>query len=158
MGLLRLVKQHGPERLDAACARAVAAGARSYRPVESILKHGLDRLPLDAEPVPPSPRPLHDNVRGPAYYERPDAEAFIVVLEQAHDDVLQDEHLRDIIENNPEDIGLREYQRRFQRAAAALFARQERLGTAFTRDAKVRQELARMFFGRRTKRPLVSAP
>jgi transposase len=29
LGILRLAKQHGPERLDAACGRAVAAGARS---------------------------------------------------------------------------------------------------------------------------------
>ena len=56
LGILRLAKQHGPARLDAACARAVAAGARSYRHVESILKHGLDRLPLDPAPVPPDPR------------------------------------------------------------------------------------------------------
>ena len=72
--ILRLAKQHGPVRLDAACARAVAAGARSYRHVASILKHGLDRLPLDAEPATPSPRRTHANVRGPAYYEQPDHE------------------------------------------------------------------------------------
>ena len=74
LGLLRLTKQHGAERLDAACARANRAGARSYRHVESILKHGLDRLPLDAEAPTPEPRPLHANVRGPAYYEPSDAE------------------------------------------------------------------------------------
>ena len=74
LGILRLAKQHGPARLDAACARALAAGARSYRHVDSILKHGLDRLPLDGEPAPPSPRLVHANVRGPAYYEPPDAE------------------------------------------------------------------------------------
>ena len=74
LGILRLAKQHGPARLDAACARALAAGARSYRHVESILKHGLDRLPLDGEPAPPPVRPLHANVRGPAYYEPLDAE------------------------------------------------------------------------------------
>ena len=69
LGILRLAKQHGPERLDAACARALAAGARSYRHVDSILKHGLDRLPLDVAPAPPRARPVHANVRGPAYYE-----------------------------------------------------------------------------------------
>jgi hypothetical protein len=71
LGLFRLAKQHGPVRLDAACARAVAAGARSYRHVESILKHGLDRLPLDAAPPPPTLRPVHANVRGPEYYTLP---------------------------------------------------------------------------------------
>ena len=71
LGIFRLAKQHGPVRLDAACARAVAAGARSYRHVESILKHGLDRLPLDAAPTPPTPRPVHTNIRGPEYYPPP---------------------------------------------------------------------------------------
>jgi transposase len=68
LGLLRLAKQSGPTRLDAACARAHAAGARSYRHVDAILKHGLDRqTTLD---LPPATRPLpaHANVRGPAYY------------------------------------------------------------------------------------------
>jgi transposase len=74
LGILRLAKQHGPQRLDAACARAAAAGARSYRHVASILKHGLDRLPLDADLATPSPRPTHTNVRGPAYYEQAHAE------------------------------------------------------------------------------------
>jgi transposase len=31
--------------LEAACARALLVGVRSYRHVDSILKHGLDRLP-----------------------------------------------------------------------------------------------------------------
>lgn len=74
LGLLRLAKRHGPERLEAACGRAGAAGARSYRHVDAILKHGLDRLPLDPAPVTPSPRPAHANVRGAAYYESPDTE------------------------------------------------------------------------------------
>jgi transposase len=73
LGILRLAKRHGPARLDAACARALAAGARSYRHVESILKHGLDRLPVDDAPA-PIVRPVHANVRGPAYYEPADPE------------------------------------------------------------------------------------
>ena len=74
LGLLRLVKQHGPARLDAACARAGVAGAQSYRHVASILKHGLDRLPLEGPAPAPDPRPLHANVRGAAYYTHPNAE------------------------------------------------------------------------------------
>ena len=46
LGILRLAKRYGAARLEAACARALAVGARSYRHVDSILKHGLDRLPL----------------------------------------------------------------------------------------------------------------
>jgi transposase len=51
LGILRLAKRYGPERLEAACARAGAVEARSYRHVDSILKHGLDRLtPAAASP------------------------------------------------------------------------------------------------------------
>ncbi len=69
LGLLRLGRRHGDARLEAACARAVAVGARSYRHVDSILKHGLDRLPL-LEPVVPLPlAPVHEHVRGRDYYQ-----------------------------------------------------------------------------------------
>jgi len=74
LGILRLSKRYGPERLEAACTRAVAVRARSYRHVDSILKRGLDRLPLpvreaDREPV--ARAAAHENVRGADYY-RPD--------------------------------------------------------------------------------------
>jgi transposase len=70
LGILRLGKRYGDDRLEAACARAQRVRARSYRHVESILKNGLDRV----EPVPrstdPHPRlPLHENVRGSDYYD-----------------------------------------------------------------------------------------
>ena len=68
LGLLRLAKQYGPERLNAACARACLAGARSYRHVSAMLKHGLDRQPLLLDSVEAPPALPHDNVRGPAYY------------------------------------------------------------------------------------------
>ena len=45
-------------------------GARSYRHVDSILKHGLDGAPLPAAADEPA-RPLdrsHENVRGRDYY------------------------------------------------------------------------------------------
>jgi transposase len=69
LGLMRLAKQYGPERVEAASARAVAVGARSYRHVEAMLKHGLDRVPLD-DAESSTPRPDHANVRGPAYYQQ----------------------------------------------------------------------------------------
>ena len=67
LGLLRLGKRYSAERLEAACARALRAGARSYRSVENILKHGLDRaaVPADAASL---PLPLHENVRGADFY------------------------------------------------------------------------------------------
>jgi transposase len=69
LGLLRLSRRDGAARLEAACARALAVGARSYRHVDSILKHGLDRLP-PLEPVAPLPlAPGHEHLRGRDYYE-----------------------------------------------------------------------------------------
>ena len=69
LGILRLHKRHGADRLEAACRRALHVGARSYRHVAAILERGLDRMPLPddaaAEPAPP----VHGNVRGPGYYQ-----------------------------------------------------------------------------------------
>jgi transposase len=67
LGVFRLSKKYGADRVDAACARALSVGARSYRHVASILQHGLDRAPaLDIEPRGPSV--THENVRGRDYY------------------------------------------------------------------------------------------
>ena len=70
LGILRLGKKFR-ERLEPACARALFGGARSYKSVASILKLGLDRLPLPTAPKPQTSLPLgeHENVRGPGYYQ-----------------------------------------------------------------------------------------
>jgi transposase len=68
LGILRLSKRYGQERLEAACARAMTAGARSYRHVESILKHGLDRITPAEESESNQLSLVHENVRGPGYY------------------------------------------------------------------------------------------
>lgn len=70
LGILRLSKKYGPERLEAACARALQAGARSYKNVDGILKRGLDRQPLPtADAMPPAMAVgEHENVRGRNYY------------------------------------------------------------------------------------------
>jgi len=67
LGLLRLGKKHGADRLEAACARAHRLRAFSYRTVKNILAAGLDRVPVDETPS--SPLPAHDNIRGAAYYQ-----------------------------------------------------------------------------------------
>jgi transposase len=70
LGILRLAKRYGEVRVEAACARAMSAGARSYRHVESILKHGLDRAPATESTRPATQLPLlHSNVRGRGYYQ-----------------------------------------------------------------------------------------
>ena len=68
LGILRLEKKYGAKRLEAACARAFAAGARSYRHVDSILKNGLDSMPLpDRRSA--APPITHENIRGAGYYQ-----------------------------------------------------------------------------------------
>jgi transposase len=68
LGILRLGKSYTPSRLEAACHRALHIGAHSYKSIESILKHKLDQQPLPVAP-PAQPSLLHDNVRGPDYYQ-----------------------------------------------------------------------------------------
>jgi transposase len=76
LGILRLGKRYGAQRLEAACQRALALQAYSYRSVESILRTGLDRQPLLTVPTdgaPASSHPIrvheaHANLRGPGYY------------------------------------------------------------------------------------------
>ena len=54
-GLLRLRKTYGPERLEAACARALYHATLQYRSVKNILVGGHDALPLPAASEPASP-------------------------------------------------------------------------------------------------------
>ena len=66
---MRLAKHYSPERLEAACTRALSLNACSYKHVKSILEKGLDKQPLlpafDAvKPV------LHYNIRGKEYYQK----------------------------------------------------------------------------------------
>jgi transposase len=71
LGLLRLGKRYGPERLEAACARAAQLGAPRYRTVQNILTTGLDRVPFDAAPGTSPLIRLHPNLRGAVYYTAP---------------------------------------------------------------------------------------
>jgi transposase len=73
LGIMRLSKSYGSERVEAACARALALQSLSYRSVESILKHGLDRqelaCPSESTPV------VHENIRGKDYYHQEESHA-----------------------------------------------------------------------------------
>lgn len=66
LGILRLAKRYGDERLERACARCASVRARSYRSVESMLRHSLEC----AEPSEPTASPVtdHENLRGRNYY------------------------------------------------------------------------------------------
>lgn len=67
LGLVRLVRPFGADRLEAAATRAIEIGTLTYGSVRSILDNKLDRQAAhrptaDAVPV------LHPNIRGPRYY------------------------------------------------------------------------------------------
>jgi transposase len=67
LGIMRLGKSFGEQRLEAACRRALTLGAYSYKSIESILRQGLDRKTV------PEQQNLdlaleHENIRGSDYY------------------------------------------------------------------------------------------
>src|SRR5436305_1262163 len=68
IGILRLARHYGADRLEAACDRGLDIGARSYGSIQSILKHGLDRRPQPQPAMQGEPLPDHPNIRGPRYY------------------------------------------------------------------------------------------
>ena len=65
IGIIGLARRHGPERVDAACARAIALGTRSYGSVARILSNRTETVM-----APPCEAPvlIHANIRGPGYY------------------------------------------------------------------------------------------
>ncbi|MBT8421359.1 MAG: IS21 family transposase [Gammaproteobacteria bacterium] len=70
LGILRLGKSYGNERLEKACKRALLLKAYSVKSVESILKCALEDKPI---PEQSGQQELtlpaeHDNIRGPDYY------------------------------------------------------------------------------------------
>lgn len=67
LGIVRLAKSFGRERVEAACLRALEIGARSYGSVKSILDNNLDRQ-AGPKRTADGPAILHANIRGPRYY------------------------------------------------------------------------------------------
>jgi transposase len=66
IGILGLAKRFGPERVDAACARALALNTRSYASVAAILKNRTETAASRAPD--PAPILIHANIRGAGYY------------------------------------------------------------------------------------------
>jgi len=67
LGIVRLVRPFGADRVEAAASRAIEIGTLTYGSVRSILDNKLDRQaaqPRTADAVPV----LHPNIRGPRYY------------------------------------------------------------------------------------------
>jgi transposase len=70
LGLMRLGKGYGLDRLEAASARALAIGSYSYKSVKSILKNGLDKQQLLPSSETENRQPVrHENIRGPEHYQ-----------------------------------------------------------------------------------------
>jgi len=67
LGVISLSRKYGPERVEAACTRAVRWKIYRYQSVQSILAAGLDRQPLP-QLVAPVPPVEHANIRGAEYY------------------------------------------------------------------------------------------
>ena len=71
LGILRMGKSYGNNRLENAAIRDLHIGAYRYKSIESILKNGLDQQPL---PLPASETTAavttshHGNIRGANYY------------------------------------------------------------------------------------------
>jgi len=67
LGVVRLARPFGVERLEAAAERAIDIGARTYGSVKSILDNNLDRRPAQKRATDGTPI-LHSNIRGSRYY------------------------------------------------------------------------------------------
>jgi transposase len=67
LGIVRLARPFGADRLEAAATRAIEIGTLTYGSVRSILDHKLDRQAPPRPPAEDAPV-LHANIRGPRYY------------------------------------------------------------------------------------------
>jgi transposase len=67
LGIIRLVRPFGRDRVEAAATRAIEIGTLTYGSVRSILDHKLDRQAAQRPPADGAPI-LHPNIRGPRYY------------------------------------------------------------------------------------------
>lgn len=65
LGILRLAKQFGDDRLNKACQRAITFDACSYKSIKNILQNNLENAQLDCF----DPLPEHQNLRGNRYYQ-----------------------------------------------------------------------------------------
>jgi transposase len=69
LGIIKLAKLYGKERLDAACSRAIYAKAISYYRIKNILENNLDKVTPDDLDKKESHIPNHENIRGASNYQ-----------------------------------------------------------------------------------------
>jgi hypothetical protein len=65
MGILQCSKRYGNERLEAACAKAIAMKSCTYSTIATILKNSQDKV---LATVASKPSPQHENLRGAEAY------------------------------------------------------------------------------------------
>ena len=70
LGLMRLGRQYGAARLEAASTRALRLNSYSYRTVRNILASRQEQLPFEDRATDPTPH--HANIRGAVYYPNPE--------------------------------------------------------------------------------------
>ena len=68
VGILRLERSFGRERLEAAASYAIDINGLSYTSVRSILDNNLDRHAAKKPSADGTPIVIHPNIRGPGYY------------------------------------------------------------------------------------------
>lgn len=68
LGLLRLAKSFGNDRLEKACDKALKLNAIGYRSVKNILDKGLEKADVSVETEEQNLPLFHDNLRGSDYY------------------------------------------------------------------------------------------
>lgn len=66
VGILSFERKAGKERLIAACQRAASYGVYNYKVISQIIGNKLDRVEIKEKQI---TMPLHDNIRGAAYYK-----------------------------------------------------------------------------------------
>lgn len=71
LGILRMGKSYGNDRLENAAIRALRIGSFRYKSIAAILKNGLDKQPLPelaSKTTAAVTATHHDNIRGATYY------------------------------------------------------------------------------------------
>jgi len=69
LGIIHLGRHYETARVEAAAERALKFNTCSYRSMKAILAAGLDQEPDTEAPCGQMRLPLHENVRGPQYYQ-----------------------------------------------------------------------------------------
>ena len=71
LGLMRLARDYGTARMEAACHRALILDSCTYKSIASMLKTKMDQQPLAEKTASTPPKiSTHANLRGAPYYQR----------------------------------------------------------------------------------------